>query len=947
MFAAVERLSRVVGHTFSRSSIQEALMKAKLDENLAVNLLLDGHITEVATATQVDSFEKAGVQSSLEFDYSQHHKCDLENSNHELVALNSDSSDDEVVVVDAWPKKLGDVTINGFLTVNCRVPFSKGSFVSLGANVPVVWNWSRGIGLRLRIRDKGKGIVRIYLKDLEIGRVLGEISGILAPLLTVKFIRVCGRVLSVTPTLKRNEHLVIRASIYVNREAFEEQTEKDTTYLHQCLIGLLSTLGLHSSEGSTDFNLPSYPKLETQTLFPLSRKGWITQLRPYQEYAVKWMMNRENADLQPRLSDPLWEHVEIREGFNFYINRTFSVVSLTKPTSQAMVLGGVLADEMGLGKTVQTIALIAGSSPLGEERIRQGINGTLIVVPLSLLNQWLEEFYTHVEENTFEILTFYGSTKNQFHCDIIKYDIVITTYGTLCAEFNEKKRATSPLYTGEWYRVVLDEAHIIKDRNTQTAKACYALNSERRWLLTGTPIQNSLDDFFSFIHFLKAYPYAEYKFWVRRISKPHSYKPDCSERQSAERAIQSLTNFFLLRRTKRTLGEDGMPIVSLPERRVEILRLEPFEEEKKIYLSLYTHSKSTFEMLLSENRLLANFATVLELILRLRQCCNHPDLVLNSSSVQLVDLSSADNFADTMERIFLHSDSSNFSQSTEYLSTVIERLREAFLKGDNFECPICLDMVDDGVMFCSCGHVTCKECVLAMLQQRNSIPCPLCRAPVTKNVIVPLPMKQTSSLDVDKDHCAWQKSSKLVTLVKELKAIEHCRMGHGDYEGLTSVGKSVVFSQWTRCLDMIEAALQDNGLRYVRLDGKMSSKERSKVLSCFRLEQSDSANSANILLVSLKAGGVGLNLTAASQVFIVDPWWNPAVEEQAIGRVHRIGQTRTVIVKRLIIANTIEENLLQVQERKKLVAESMLGSEGSSKDRRQISVEDITLLFKN
>ncbi|GJD06065.1 Putative SWI/SNF-related matrix-associated actin-dependent regulator of chromatin subfamily A member 3-like 3 [Galdieria sulphuraria] len=840
-------MSRVLGCTFTRSIIQEALLRANLDENVAINLLLDNQV-EVATSTQVDSLKEVGMKSSLDFEYSQNLNSYPENSNREFLVSDSDSSDDEVVIVDAWPKRLGELTINGFLTINCNTTLSIGSFVSFGAKLPVLGSFS----------------TEIWKLDASWARFL--------------------------------------------------------------VIWLLYLL---------------------QGLFVVSWKGWITQLRPYQEFAVKWMMNRESSDSQQAFSDPMWEQVETGEGFSFFMNRTLSRVSLTKPTSDSIVRGGILADEMGLGKTVESLALIAESSPIDEERRRQGINGTLIVVPLSLLNQWLEELYTHMEENTFEILTFYGSTKSQFQCNIVKYDIVLTTYGTLCAEFREKKRFTSPLYTCEWYRVILDEAHIIKDRNTQTAKACFALNSERRWLLTGTPIQNSLDDFFSFVHFLKVYPYAEYKFWVRHILKPHSYKPNSLERKRAEYAIHSLIHSFLLRRTKRTPGEDGMPIVSLPERRVEIMRLEPFEEERNIYLSLYAHSKSTFEMLVSENRLLANFATVLELVLRLRQCCDHPDLVLNSSTVRLVDLSSADKFADTIQRIFFHSDNANSSQSSEYLSTVVERLKETFSKGDNLECPICLDMVDDGVMFCSCGHVTCKECVLAMLQRRNTIPCPLCRVPVTKNVIIPLPMKNSSSTDVHQDLCAWQRSSKLVALVKELKAIERCRIGLGYYEGLTTVGKTVVFSQWTRCLDIVEAALRDNGLLYMRLDGKLSSQERSKVLASFRSEPSDAIKCANILLVSLKAGGVGLNLTAASQVFLIDPWWNPAVEEQAIDRVHRIGQTRTVIVKRLIIAQTIEENLLLVQERKKLIADSMLGSTGSTKDRKQITVEDLTLLFKN
>jgi SNF2 family DNA or RNA helicase len=130
--------------------------------------------------------------------------------------------------------------------------------------------------------------------------------------------------------------------------------------------------------------------------------------------------------------------------------------------------------------------------------------------------------------------------------------------------------------------------------------------------------------------------------------------------------------------------------------------------------------------------------------------------------------------------------------------------------------------------------------------------------------------------------------------------------------------KSLVFSQWTSLLDRIEPALAAIGLDWVRLDG--STRDRAAVVERFQSDESIGA-----MLISLKAGGTGLTLTAADHVFLVDPWWNPATEDQAADRAHRIGQTRPVLIHRLVAGDTVEERILALQERKRALAAAAVG----------------------
>jgi SNF2 family DNA or RNA helicase len=137
----------------------------------------------------------------------------------------------------------------------------------------------------------------------------------------------------------------------------------------------------------------------------------------------------------------------------------------------------------------------------------------------------------------------------------------------------------------------------------------------------------------------------------------------------------------------------------------------------------------------------------------------------------------------------------------------------------------------------------------------------------------------------------------------------------------TAVGdghKALVFSQWTSMLDLIEPALREAGIGFIRLDG--STTNRGAVAASFQ-----DPKGPPVMLISLKAGATGLNLTAADHVFLVDPWWNPSVEAQAADRAHRIGQQRPVMVYRLVSQGTVEEKILTLQEKKRALFESALG----------------------
>jgi len=150
--------------------------------------------------------------------------------------------------------------------------------------------------------------------------------------------------------------------------------------------------------------------------------------------------------------------------------------------------------------------------------------------------------------------------------------------------------------------------------------------------------------------------------------------------------------------------------------------------------------------------------------------------------------------------------------------------------------------------------------------------------------------------------------------------------------------KALIFSQFLGMLALIKKKLIEDGIPFEYFDGSTSAPDREKAIQNFQ-----NNDECRVFLISLKAGGVGLNLTAADYVYIVDPWWNPAVEQQAIDRTHRIGQTKNIFAYRMICIDTIEDKILELQERKRKLASELIADDASFV--KALSKSDVEYLF--
>lgn len=176
---------------------------------------------------------------------------------------------------------------------------------------------------------------------------------------------------------------------------------------------------------------------------------------------------------------------------------------------------------------------------------------------------------------------------------------------------------------------------------------------------------------------------------------------------------------------------------------------------------------------------------------------------------------------------------------------------------------------------------------------------------------------------------SWLSSTKIDRMIDRLNRV---RQEEPD-------AKTIVFSQFTGMLDLLEGPLRSAGYKLSRYDGSMNRTDRETAVN--RIMQDDATT---VMLVSLKCGGLGLNLTRASHVILMDIWWNPSIEDQAIDRVHRIGQAREVSVERMIIKGTVEERIANLQDKKRALAAGTLGEEGAKIGR--LPKDDLVYLFQ-
>lgn len=230
-------------------------------------------------------------------------------------------------------------------------------------------------------------------------------------------------------------------------------------------------------------------------------------------------------------------------------------------------------------------------------------------------------------------------------------------------------------------------------------------------------------------------------------------------------------------------------------------------------------------------------------------------------------------------------------------------------------CPICLDTLEQPVIT-ACAHAFDRGCIEQVIERQHK--CPLCRAEIKDTTTLVSPAAELGEDNEKVDADPNNPSSKIEALIKILTT-----------QGQAPDTKTVVFSQWTSFLDLVEPHLQQNGIGFARIDGKMNSVIRDNSTNAFSTDPN-----CKVLLASLSVCSVGLNLVATNQAILADSWWAPAIEDQAIDRVYRLGQKRETTVWRLVMESTIEDRVLEIQETKrKLMSASFRETSKKAEDR--------------
>ncbi|XP_020591599.1 helicase-like transcription factor CHR28 isoform X2 [Phalaenopsis equestris] len=618
---------------------------------------------------------------------------------------------------------------------------------------------------------------------------------------------------------------------------------------------------------------------------------------------------------------------------------------------------------------------------------RRPAAGTLVVCPASILRQWACELEEKVSSCAkLSVLVYHGGARTKDPQELAKHDIVLTTYSIvtnevprqplvdddddendqknmekygLSSEFaaSKKRKQTSnagrkgkkkgkglgdsqldyvsgSLARVRWFRVILDEAQTIKNHRTQVARACCGLRAKRRWCLSGTPMQNSIDDLYSYFRFLKYDPYAVFKSFCNSIKYPISRNAS-----QGYKKLQAVLRVVLLRRTKDT-RINGEAIIKLPPKSICLKEVDFSHEERAFYMKLEADSRQQFKAYAAAGTLKQNYANILLMLLRLRQACGHPVLVKGYYSEALA--------RDSIEM-------ARQLPKDMLLSLLYQ------LEASSTICPVCSDTPEDPVVT-MCSHVFCYQCVSDRLSGDDNL-CPAagCKETIGTDLVFSKATLRNCICDELDENAASSSSTRgeessivhsgyvsskikaavdiLSSLSSESYLTNIARESEDDWNSFIPV-KAIVFSQWTGMLDLVEISLNQSFIQYRRLDGTMSLNARDRAVKDFNTDPE-----VTVMLMSLKAGNLGLNMVAACHVVLLDLWWNPTTEDQAIDRAHRIGQTRPVTVSRITIKDTIEDRILALQEEKRKLVSSAFGEDNAGSHAARLTVEDLKYLF--
>lgn len=572
--------------------------------------------------------------------------------------------------------------------------------------------------------------------------------------------------------------------------------------------------------------------------------------------------------------------------------------------------GGILADDMGLGKTLTMIALILAQKQLKTEKREEKSEiwlskndstvipscSTLIICPASLIHHWKKEIDKRVGFGKLRVCLYHGPNRNK-HAEVLSgYDVVVTTYSLLSKEVPTSKEEgevpakdhdvtsgsfpCSPLLRVAWARVILDEAHNIKNPKVQTSIAVCKLRASARWAVTGTPIQNNLLDMYSLLRFLRCSPFDEYKVW--------KYQVDNNTKKGGER-LSLLTRSLLLRRTKDQLDSAGKPLVPLPQRSTQLHQLKLSAEEQSVYNVLFGKCRST-----------------LQSYLKRQEQKNEGREYAGGNPFEKV----AQEFGLSQKEFLADSQSASKVSSTVHVLSMLLRLRQCCCHLSLLK--VALDQ----------ANLNSEGISLSIEEQLSALTLSELQTPDSMSTVyLSGTAFQTDIFEITRE------STKIAHLLAELKTIH------------STSQKSVVVSQWTSMLKVVAEHLQRQGLKYATVDGSVNPKQRMDVVEEFN----NNPKGPQVMLVSLLAGGVGLNLTGGNHLFLLDMHWNPALEDQACDRIYRVGQQKDVVIHRFVCEGTVEEKIAQLQKRKKVLAQQVLSGKGETFTK--LTLADLKILF--
>ncbi|KAI1180728.1 SNF2 family N-terminal domain-containing protein [Nemania sp. FL0916] len=714
-----------------------------------------------------------------------------------------------------------------------------------------------------------------------------------------------------------------------------------------------------------------------------------TELLRHQKQGLYFMTSKEKPRQYAsngQASGSFWQLHHGQHGQMQYRNVITGHIHDRKPPE---TFGGILADMMGLGKTLSILSLVATTldeahawsmkepvqprapsskkkghssqlfnpptpAPLQLTPLKRNGRATLLVCPLSTVHNWEEQIKLHIMPGQMKYYIYHGSNRIKDPNLLADYDMVFTTYGSVASEVtarNKGKPGPWPLEEVGWFRIVLDEAHMIREQATLQFKAICRLQANRRWAVTGTPVQNKLDDLAALLAFLRLKPFDEKGRFTQHITTPFKMcDPEIVPK------LRVLVDSVTLRRLKDK--------INLPPRTDHLIQLDFSPNERKLYQVFEQNAQDKVQVLAAGRERMVGgkvYIHILQSILRLRLICAHGRDLLNDADLEIVQGMTADSAID------IDSDDDDSkpavpeSRSYEAFALMEETNNDLCISckrriGSNDGADIASEREEDVIgHMTECFHLLCVDCIKGWNQETNSKDvgnCLFCGC----NIRFRCNELRKSKLQVEHEgHHSDKKANKDRSKdgyagysgphTKTIALVEDLLKSEAETEAKPNEPpfKSVIFSAWTSHLDLIEIALIKAGIRFTRLDGKMTRPARSAAMTAFRED-----DSVHVILVSISAGGLGLNLVTGNTVYMMEPQYNPAAEAQAIDRVHRLGQKRPVRTVRYVMRDSIEEKMLALQDKKmKLASLSMDGNHVMDKaEAAKQKLMDLRDLFK-